>query len=117
MRGDSPLPYIIQRGAPGPQRLPLTTTFGEYTLSLSIPRLSYDCGAGNCKIWVEVAGPAIPRIYQVVPDEIRGMAGWVLAQCVGGSGEGHGGFATKDISKLTAYITEPDTKLGGNYRK
>lgn len=45
------------------------------------------------------------------------MAGWIIDQCVDGSGGGHGGFATKDISKLTAYVTEPDTDISGIYRK
>ena len=47
------------------------------------------------------------------------MAAEVIDQCVGGGGGGmgYGGFATKDISKLTGYVTEPDTQIRGTYRK
>lgn len=48
------------------------------------------------------------------------MAGWVIAECVGSGGMGgmgHGGFATRDISKLTEYVTKPDTKISRVYRK
>lgn len=45
------------------------------------------------------------------------MAGWVIDECVSASGTGYGGFATKDISKLTTYVTEPDTEISGTYRK
>lgn len=45
------------------------------------------------------------------------MAGWLIDECVASSGEGYGGFATKDISKLTAYVTEPNAKLSETYRK
>lgn len=79
--------------------------------------LSHSCWSGNCKIWIEIAGPATPQIYKAIPDEIRGMAGWVVDQCVDGSAGGFGGFATKDISNLAAYVTEPDTKLSETYRK
>ena len=70
----------------------------------------------RCKIWIEIAGPATPQIYEAVPNEIRGMAVWVIGECVDGSGRGYGGFATKDISKLAALITEPDTKISQAYR-
>ena len=84
---------------------------------LETSSLSYSCWVGNCKIWVEIAGPATPQIYEAVPNEIRGMAGWVVDQCVDSNGRGYGGFATKDISQLTAYVTEPDTKISQTYRK
>ncbi|KAF6221663.1 hypothetical protein HO133_001631 [Letharia lupina] len=97
IKGDSLVPYTVRGGVPGPQTLPYTAIFG------------------NCKIWIEIAGPATPQIYEAVPNEIREMAGWVIEQCVGGNGRGHGGFATKDISELTAYVTEPDANIGGMY--
>ncbi|CAD6565191.1 MAG: hypothetical protein ASARMPRED_006505 [Alectoria sarmentosa] len=97
MQGDSLVPYTVRGGAPGPQTLPYTTMFG------------------NCKMWIEIAGPATPQIYEAVPNEIRGMAGWVVDQCVNSNGRGYGGFATKDISQLTAYVTEPDTKISQTY--
>ena len=78
---------------------------------------SYRSRAGNCKIWVEIAGPATPEIYEAVPNEVRGMAAWLIDQCVGEGGLGYGGFATMDIGRLTAYVTEPDTEIGGIYRK
>ena len=79
--------------------------------------LSYTLRAGNCKIWIEIAGPTSPAIYEAVPNEVRGMAAWLIDQCVGGSGRGYGGFATKDIGKLIDYVTEPDTKISETYRK
>lgn len=59
----------------------------------------------------------MPQVYEAIPDEIRGMAAWIIDGCVAGIGGGSGGFVTRDISKLTAYITEPDTKITGTYRK
>lgn len=79
--------------------------------------LSYSSWTGNCKIWIEIAGPVTPQVYEAVPDEIRGMAAWVIDGCVAGSGGGIGGFVIKDISNLSTYVTEPDTKIPGTYRK
>lgn len=48
------------------------------------------------------------------------MAAWLIDQCVGGSRSGYGGyggFATKDISRLIDYVTNPDTKISDTYRK
>ena len=45
------------------------------------------------------------------------MAIWLIDECVGELGGGYGGFATKDISRLTTYVTEPDVKISGTYRK
>lgn len=78
---------------------------------------SYAFGIGNCKIWIEIAGPTTPEIYEAVPNEIRGMAAWLIDHCVSGSARGYGGFATKDISKLIDYVTEPDTKISETYRE
>ena len=41
----------------------------------------------------------------------------MIDECVNIGQKGHGGFATKDISKLTAYVTESEMKIGGTYRK
>lgn len=117
IEGDSLFPYAVRSFASGPETLPYTAMFGEQSLSSEIFDLSYSFLAGNCKIWIEIAGPTNPQIYEAIPDEIRGMAVWVIDQCVSGSGNGHGGFTTKDISKLTTYVTEPDTKIGETYRK
>ena len=79
--------------------------------------LSHTSRAGDCNIWIEIAGPTTPDIYMAVPNEIRGMAAWIIDQCVAGSGRGYGGFATKDIGKLLDYVTEPDVKISETYRK
>ena len=41
----------------------------------------------------------------------------MIEECVDVGQKGHGGFATKDISKLTTYVTESETKISGAYRK
>ena len=117
IQGKSLVPYNVHGGVPGPQTLPYTAVFGEYSLSLEPFDLSYSCWAGNCKIWIEIAGPSTPEIFEAVPNEIRGMAVWIVDQCVSGDGRGYGGFATKDISRLTTYVTKPDTKISETYRK
>ena len=45
------------------------------------------------------------------------MAAWLIDQCIRESERGEGGFATMDISRLTTYVTEPDTKIDGTYRE
>lgn len=115
--GNSPFPYAVSGGPAGPQALPHTAMFGEQPLSSRPFDLSYSSWSGNCKVWVEIAGPVMPQVYEAIPDEIRGMAAWVIDGCVAGTGGGTGGFVIKDISKLTAYVTEPDTKITGTYRK
>lgn len=61
-------------------------------------------------ISVEVAGPAVPSTMNLIPNEIRGMAGWVIERCVI-EGAGSGGFVTKDISNLIRVIVNPETNL------
>ncbi len=117
IQGDSLERYTVRGGVPGPHTLPYTAIFGMIILSLEPFDFSDSCSAGNCKIWIEVAGPATPQIYDAVPNEIRGMAAWVIEQCVGEIGGGYGGFATKDINTLTAYVTQPDTEISETYRK
>ena len=56
-------------------------------------------------------------MYEAIPNEIRGLAAWVIYQCVGDNEAGYGGFATKDISKLTNFVTEPDMNPSGTYRE
>ena len=117
MQGDSVVSYTVHGGAPGPHTLPYTAIFGKQSISSNPFPLSYSYLAGNCKIWVEVAGPATPQTYEAIPNEIRGMAGWVVDECVRSGEMGFGGFATRDISTLTQYVTKPDTKISRAYRK
>ena len=66
---------------------------------------------GNCHISVEHAGPdfAAPTTIRIIPDEIRGMAGHVIDQCVLYE-NGIGGFVTKGFAHLLEYI-----RISGNW--
>ena len=72
--------------------------------------------ADDCRISVEVAGPAEIMAYTAKPDDIRGLANWLVSQCVSHSG-GIGGFLTKDIGNLIDYVTAPQTDIYGLFRK
>ena len=60
---------------------------------------------GGCGISIEHAGPDFtsPSYIPLVPDDIRGMAGDVIASCVAGRG-GLGGFVTKGLASVYNYI-------------
>lgn len=70
---------------------------------------------GTCQLLVELAGPetvAQQPVY-VVPDEVRGLAGYVIQQCPGGGDEtydfggtatGVGGFVTLGLNRLYGVI-------------
>ena len=72
--------------------------------------------SGTCKITFEIAGPSLsPFLSPLIPDDIRGMAGWVIDQCVTRSGIG--GFVTNKIINMVNYISEPATNFQGPFRK
>ena len=66
---------------------------------------------------LELAGPSAARAWSVslVPADLRGMALWVIHQCVR---SGQGGFVTKDFRNVTEYLLNPATDLESTeYRK
>ena len=62
---------------------------------------SVNVNKGTCAISVELAGPPEPSRHpiQLVPVEIRGMAGWVIDECAVGE-DGSAGFVTNGLNSL-----------------
>ena len=70
---------------------------------------------GNCEISVEVTDPGdagrhVDAWADIAPDDLRGMAGWVIRQCVQGVPP-VGGFVTKNISDAIDYLQSPTATL------
>ena len=70
----------------------------------------------DCYITVEAAGPNLPPMIEVVPNDIRTMAGWVISQCVIRA-SAQGGFVTQGFTRVLGYILQPLTILIDPYRK
>jgi hypothetical protein len=70
----------------------------------------------ECRVSVEMAGPVQAKTYMAKPDDIRGVADWLLNQCVF-TEDGIGGFVTKDIDNMVDFVTAPQTNIYGSYRK
>ncbi len=70
----------------------------------------------DCRISVEIAGPASCKTYYAIPNAIRGLTDWLIGQCVT-TGGGIGGFVTKDIGRMISFVTAPKTNIHGPYRK
>ena len=66
-------------------------------------------------VQVDVAGPRLPRTFDIAPDDIRNMANVVLDECVY-SALSIGGFATSDLQVMTNWITAEETKLDRPFR-
>ena len=80
---------------------------------------------GNCIISIEVAGPQAfydvqttytPFTIRASPFQLRGIAAWVVNDCVQRGGN-IGGFATNKISNLANYLRDPNTDLSLPFRK
>lgn len=56
-------------------------------------------------IIVEIAGPSPPPVFTATPDVIRGMATWLVSQCL--PNLGYGGFVTMGIGNLLHYFLNP----------
>ena len=70
---------------------------------------------GTCEIAVEIVDPFAsdrPGLawVEVAPDVFRGMAGWVIRQCVQNIPP-IGGFVTKNISSAINYLQSPTASL------
>ena len=66
-------------------------------------------------VQVDVAGPRVPRTFDMAPDDIRNMANEVLEECVYGALY-IGGFATSDLQVMNNWITAEETKLDRPFR-
>ena len=80
---------------------------------------------GNCVISIEVAGPQafydvqstyMPFTIMASPFQLRGLAAYVVNDCVQRGGN-VGGFATNKISNLANYLQDHNTDLGLPFRK
>lgn len=81
--------------------------------------------SGNCVISIEVAGPEAfydvrsthtPFTIRASPFQLRGLAAYVVNDCVQRGGN-VGGFATNKISNLANYLQDPNTDLSAPFRK
>ena len=66
-------------------------------------------------VQIDVAGPRLPRTFDITPDDVRYMADVVLNSCVTGPFE-IGGFATSDLQVMSGWITAEETKLDRPFR-
>ena len=66
-------------------------------------------------VQVDMAGPRLPRTFDIAPDDIRNMANEVLDECVYGA-LNIGGFATSKLEVMINWITAEETKLDRPFR-
>lgn len=66
-------------------------------------------------VQVDVAGPRLPRTFDIAPNDIRNMANEVLDTCVYGAFN-NGGFATSNLQVMENWITAEETKLDRPFR-
>ena len=98
--------------------LPVTYSIEEpdtegLTVNASAPEMRYRLpfleSFGDVSISVDVSGPVNLDRINVVPNDIRGMAGYVANQCLGRGGVG--GFVTKKIQGLVDFVTDPTSNI------
>ncbi|KAL8707691.1 MAG: hypothetical protein Q9220_007310 [cf. Caloplaca sp. 1 TL-2023] len=77
---------------------------------------------GTCTVTVEIAGPTADETNSIllVPDQVRGMAGYVIQQCPGGGNEvgdyggqssGIGGFVTSQLENILHWMMQTSAFL------
>ncbi len=66
-------------------------------------------------VQVEMAGPRLPQTYDIIPNDIRDLAGVVLNECITGPSK-IGGFATSDLQVMRGWITAEETNLDRPFR-
>lgn len=66
-------------------------------------------------VQVDVAGPRLPRTFDISPNDIREMATEVLDGCVNGPFN-IGGFATSNLQVMENWITAEETKFDRPFR-
>ena len=104
----------IIHSAMGGTRWSVTKTFDNFK-TVRIRMLKYSL-LGNCMILVEKAGPATTvESITLVPNDIRGMTGHLINDCV--AVDGLGGFGTRHFGALQTYIASSATNYLGPFRK
>lgn len=99
--------------AQGPSAATYYTTEGHVE-ALTLP---WSRTVGTCKLMVELAGPAALDLHtiQLVPDQVRGMAGYVIRQCSGGGDQdsnlgnviaGLGGYVTAGLERVYNWMEQ-----------
>ncbi len=97
---------------------PVTYSVGESDIdnlatNISVPQRNYQLPLllffGGVALGIDVSGPIQISEISVVPDDIRGMAGYVATHCVGRGGVG--GFVTKRIQGLVDFVTDPTSDI------
>ena len=86
-------PQVYRSGARGNFGLPWQAQRGQEWLYCGFLEFYTKTRSGNCRVIVEVAGPGVPVTQSVTlpPNQIRGLAYWMIELCVssGGSIGGH----------------------------
>ena len=103
-KGALPVSYSVE--VPDTDELP--ASFSTLGLAYELPFLE---AYGGVWIAVDVSGPVNIDKFNVVPDDIRGMAAWVARQCV--ERHGVGGFVTRRIQGLVDFVTDPTSDIEG----
>lgn len=68
---------------------------------------------GTCEIKIDLVHPRFledETAHMIAPDEFRGMAGWLIQNCVQGA-PSVGGLVTKNISRAINYLSTPNVNL------
>lgn len=101
-QGTMPVTYSVEE----PEQDGLTANLSALELEYRLPFLeSY----GDVSISVDVSGPVNINKMNLVPNDIRGMAGFVAIQCLRHGGMG--GFVTKKIQGLVDFVTDPTSNI------
>ena len=92
--------------------LPLSVQYGQSDPSIRFGDSNSD--PETCHISVEAAGPhPLYAPWMARPDVVRGMAGYVIQQCVQSPGTaqnaGRGGFMVVGFNALSNYVLNPHT--------
>ena len=93
--------------------LPLVSKTDPIEITLGPTKTS---SLDDCRISVEIAGPARAMTYNARPNDIRAAADQLINYCVF-KNNGIGGFITKDFDNLINYVTAPQTDISGLFRK
>ena len=102
-RGALPVTYSVQV----PDTDDLAANVSALEMGYELPFLE---AYGSAWIAVDVSGPISLDKLNVVPNDIRGMAGWVARRCVGR--DRVGGFVTRRIQGLVDFVTDPTSDIG-----
>ncbi|KAL8811925.1 MAG: hypothetical protein Q9200_001423 [Gallowayella weberi] len=86
------VPWAVDQGS-GPGHLPTSTQ------------------SGDCMIQIEIAGPRVPKTFEVVPDQLRAMAAYLLDDACHKEGSYGGGFITGDLNPMTQWLISPEGDL------